>query len=110
VSRRREPARTIIVTSAAHADGFVRLSIDVCYPMYDWFTDAQRQVVEKIVREMMHPDLLRRQPRLDVWASEYFDEYLHLEWMREVGKIWFVMYLQTCVDRMGRIPDDGGDE
>jgi hypothetical protein len=30
--------------------------------------------------------------------------------MREAGKIWFVMYLQTCVDRMGRIPDDGGDE
>jgi len=100
--------RMFLVTRPESPYECVRLSVDVCYP-YDEpdMTDGQKRTIDALLRDNMHPDTLRRMTRPDVFAGEYFDEHMHVDWIREAGKTWFVDYVQRAVDRMGRIPDDG---
>jgi hypothetical protein len=77
------------------------------FPIPESATEVQRWAVERIIREQIHPDTLRRKPRF--WSADYFDCHAHVSRLCEAGKGWFVDYLEQRRDTLGALPDDGED-
>ncbi len=86
----------------------IRVPLAEVYPYPDDATPAQRKTVD-FIRGWLHPDTLRRESKNASWYADAFDEYLHLPWMLEVGKAWFVSYLDAVRARLGPVPDDDAD-